>query len=69
MGIFDFLGSGYDDRPASYEQPQTEYPTIEEDDTSKLCRACSGGLGDGICSYHASKFHVQIKKERNRGKR
>ncbi len=38
------------------EQPKEE-PTIVEQgvkevDTNTLCRACSDGYGDGMCSYH-----------------
>jgi len=38
-------------------------------DVRKLCRACSGGKGEGICSYHANKFriwHKQIDKQAKR---
>jgi hypothetical protein len=65
----NILGNGYDDIPSSFEQPQAAYPMETEQDPSKLCRACSGGVGDGICSYHAHQFRIQIKKEEKRTRR
>jgi hypothetical protein len=67
--LSNILGNGYDDIPSSYEQPQAAYPVeTEQEDTSKLCRACSGGLGDGICSYHAHQFRIQIRKQEKRAR-
>lgn len=52
------------------EQPQAHYPNMPTDgiDLNTLCRACSNGVGDGICSYHANRFRIQVKRVEVRAK-
>jgi len=47
------------------DEPLAIYPEVAEPETfdsNSLCRACSGGKGDGICSYHASKGRIMVKR-------
>lgn len=47
------------------EQPEAIYPfedVPESVDLSKLCRACSNGVGDGICNYHRSHLHHAFQR-------
>ena len=59
-----WLGNQEDEPQALGIQPEASYPDWDalDVDLSKLCRACSGGLGDGICSYHAHQFRVHLKR-------
>lgn len=56
-------------RKETYQQePQAVYPEAEEPldfDSNSLCRACSGGVGDGICSYHAAKGRAMVQRAKH----
>jgi len=67
MGILSFLFGSQEDEPQAVDiQPAVNYPdwdpTEEDVDLSKLCRACSNGAGDGICSYHAHQMRMSLKR-------
>lgn len=48
------------------ELPEATYPFGDVPasvDLSKLCRACSNGVGDGICSQHAAHMTRATKRQ------
>lgn len=55
------------DRKSTHQQDEffvtyPEMPEPEDFDSNSLCRACAGGIGDGICSYHAAKGRLAIRR-------
>lgn len=49
------------------DEPHACYPDIQPEDvgidSNQLCRACSNGMGNDICSYHAEKGRRMITRQ------
>jgi hypothetical protein len=41
---------------------RVEQPEVSQVDTNKICRACTHGIGDGLCSYHTNQWRRVIQR-------
>jgi len=51
------------------DEPQASYPYMQPEDAgadcNQLCRACSNGAGNAICSYHAEKGRLMVRRQQH----
>lgn len=70
MGLFSRLFGGSNDNQAQPKDEtwkvDTTVPSDEEEGnglTSRECRGCNNGNGEGICEYHANLFRRSLQRQ------